>query len=178
MGLGGVVLWSIRKGHGNARRRADAKIPHMETSKDCQLTTRYRGPKCNKRYTVAYWRQSQFEMRTVRSRASRRRPAGRTTTSARKNVPIANCGSNICAIRLTNFFDLSNIRIEPWGASEMLGSRNGLEKCLFNSMGNRRWELICSSRVFSPLHPKMFCSSSESSACRPVYWSSSALFAV
>src|SRR5215469_6576449 len=28
----------------------------------------------------------------------------------------------ICAIRLTNFFDLSNIRVEPLGASEMLGS--------------------------------------------------------
>jgi len=28
----------------------------------------------------------------------------------------------ICAIRLTNFFDLSNIRVEPWGAGEMLGA--------------------------------------------------------
>jgi len=84
----------------------------------------------------------------------------------------------ICAIRLTNFFDLSNIRVEPWGASEMLGSRDGLEKCLFNSMGNRRWELICSSRVFSPLQPKMFSSSSQSSTCRPVHRPSLARFAV
>ena len=41
----------------------------------------------------------------------------------------------ICAIRLTNFFDLSNIRVEPWGAGEMLGASRWSRKMPFQFDG-------------------------------------------
>lgn len=82
------------------------------------------------------------------------------------------------ASRLTNFFDLSNIRSKPGGPVKCLGPHDVLEECLLNSMGHRRWELIGSPGVIVPFHQKMLCGLSESGACWLVGWTSSARFAV
>ena len=68
---------------------------------------------------------------------------------------------SICAIRLTNFFDLSNIRVEPWGAGEMLGASRWSRNMPFQFDGQPALgAALLFARDFST-PPKMFCRSSE-----------------